>query len=237
MSFHKKLFGKALGPLIGAGGGIGSAAMSAREARRQREWSRENYRHRFQWSMEDMEAAGLNPILAAGMGLGGGGTPSGASASMPNLSGVGDTVTSSIHKGAERKKMGVEETTIAKLGEKHVSDAAKNVSDIGVNEESKKLIQAQAGAADANRNHINTQNLIHAYGINSAMVDNKVAGKPSTEWARTAAEWGPVINAVSGVAAAWGFGQFLSRSPNAATALPKGAGKLITQKDILRRPQ
>lgn len=60
-------------PLDGIiGSGIG-AALSAEAASRSRKWARKNYRHRFQWSMQDMREAGLNPILAAGGGLGGSG--------------------------------------------------------------------------------------------------------------------------------------------------------------------
>lgn len=214
------VFKTVAGPLIGAAGGATSAVMSAREARKQREWSRENYKHRFRWSMEDMKEAGLNPILAAGMGLGGGGTPSGASASMPNLAGIGDQVTTGIQKGAERKKMNVEKDVLSKLGDKHTADAAKATSDIEVNEEAKSLIAAQAGAADAQRNRTNTGNLIDAFGIGNAILAHKISQKQSTEMARTAAEWTPMINALSGVAGAWGFGRFLSRNPNASTAIP-----------------
>lgn len=43
---------------------------------------RRAYQHRYQWTMDDMTAAGLNPILAAGGGFNVGG---GVDASMPNI--------------------------------------------------------------------------------------------------------------------------------------------------------
>lgn len=210
-----------IGPLVGAGGAAASAALNAREAKKQRKWSRENYKHRFRWSMADMKAGGLNPILAAGMGLGGGGTPSGASASIGDMSGLGGQVTDAQLKSKQRSKIGSEQNLMTQLGAKHESDAAKARSDITVNEDTKDLIRAQAGAADAQRNRTNTNNLIEVYGLTDAMLRSKIAGKQSTEMARTAAEWGPVINALSGVAGAWGFGRFLSRSPNSSTVMPK----------------
>lgn len=68
----------AIGVLAGmAAGGAGSSAMSGmstaiqthlalKEAKRVREWNKAMYQHRYQYTMEDMKKAGLNPILAAG---------------------------------------------------------------------------------------------------------------------------------------------------------------------------
>lgn len=93
--------GRGLNAATGAGAIQEDAqAFSAEEALRQRKWSRKNYRKRFQWSAQDMKAAGINPILAAGMGLGGGGTPSGAAASgstvTPGASGAGQLINSAL---------------------------------------------------------------------------------------------------------------------------------------------
>lgn len=49
-----------------------------KQAKKQREFQERMFKNRFRYTMTDMRAAGLNPILAAGMGLGGGGSPSGA---------------------------------------------------------------------------------------------------------------------------------------------------------------
>ena len=67
--------GSIAGSLFGSAvqGSYNSAA-----AKQQNEWNVENYKHRYQWAMEDMRQAGLNPILAATNGIGG--SISGASA-------------------------------------------------------------------------------------------------------------------------------------------------------------
>ena len=50
-----------------------------------------NYQHRYQWAMQDMQKAGLNPILAATQGIGG--SINGASALSANYN-IGEGVTS-----------------------------------------------------------------------------------------------------------------------------------------------
>lgn len=52
-----------------------------------------NYQHRYQWAMEDMQKAGLNPILAATQGIGG--SVNGASALSANYN-LGEGVTAGM---------------------------------------------------------------------------------------------------------------------------------------------
>lgn len=47
------------------GGGLLGGSKSAREAAKQRKFIKKMYRNRYQWQMEDMRDAGLNPILSA----------------------------------------------------------------------------------------------------------------------------------------------------------------------------
>lgn len=61
--------GKVLGSLGAAGLDVASASALAKQ---QQSASRRNYQNRYQWTTTDMRAAGINPILAATMGLGGG---------------------------------------------------------------------------------------------------------------------------------------------------------------------
>lgn len=56
-----------------------------------------NYQHRYQWAMEDMQKAGLNPILAATQGIGG--SVNGASALSANYN-LGEGVTAGMSASA-----------------------------------------------------------------------------------------------------------------------------------------
>ena len=68
MSWLSDAVGSIAGSIFGSSvqGHYNSAASA-----QQNEWNVENYKHRYQWSMEDMRNAGLNPILAATNGIGG----------------------------------------------------------------------------------------------------------------------------------------------------------------------
>lgn len=69
----------------GIGSQLGSdllqATTSAYGAHKQMEFQKNMYKHRYQWTVQDMMKAGINPIYAAQMGLGGGNVPAGAAAS------------------------------------------------------------------------------------------------------------------------------------------------------------
>lgn len=59
--------GAALGGLLG---GAAQGGISYASAQQQQAATREAYQHRYQWTMEDMKKAGLNPLLAASHGAG-----------------------------------------------------------------------------------------------------------------------------------------------------------------------
>ena len=57
-----------------AGSVLGSAVQNhynSANAAQANKWNVENYKHRYQWAVEDMRKAGLNPVLAATSGIGG----------------------------------------------------------------------------------------------------------------------------------------------------------------------
>lgn len=74
------------GDLIGAGlsflGGERANAANSAQAAQSMEFSKESYQNRYQWTMEDMKKAGMNPIFAYQNGVGTG-LP-GAQANMQN---------------------------------------------------------------------------------------------------------------------------------------------------------
>lgn len=59
--------GMALGGLLG---GAAQGGISYASAQQQQEAQRDAYKHRYQWTVEDLRKAGLNPVLAAQHGAG-----------------------------------------------------------------------------------------------------------------------------------------------------------------------
>lgn len=57
---------------VAAGGGIIGSALSYKDAQEARKWQERMARNAVQYRVEDLRKAGINPILAAGAGLGGG---------------------------------------------------------------------------------------------------------------------------------------------------------------------
>lgn len=77
------------------GGGLVSGAFNAAESAKARHWQEKMYDQRHQREVNDLRAAGLNPILSAGASPGGvGGAPS---ATMPDLGGaVGEGISTAL---------------------------------------------------------------------------------------------------------------------------------------------
>lgn len=107
-----------------AGSVLGSAVQNhynSANAAQANAWNVENYKHRYQWAVEDMRAAGLNPILAATNGIGG--SISGASAASVGMSDIGSTMNSArASSAAERQAKNAEHLAISQI-EKNVAEA------------------------------------------------------------------------------------------------------------------
>lgn len=107
-----------------AGSVFGSAVQNhynSANAAQANEWNVENYKHRYQWAVEDMRNAGLNPILAATNGIGG--SISGASAASVGMSDIGSTMNSArAASAAERQAKNAEHLSISQI-EKLVAEA------------------------------------------------------------------------------------------------------------------
>lgn len=93
-----------------AGSVLGSAVQNhynSANAAQANAWNVENYKHRYQWAVEDMRKAGLNPILAATNGIGG--SISGASSASVGMSDIGSTMNSArAASAAERQAKNAE---------------------------------------------------------------------------------------------------------------------------------
>lgn len=107
-----------------AGSVLGSAVQNhynSANAAQANAWNVENYKHRYQWAVDDMRAAGLNPILAATNGIGG--SIAGASAASVGMSDIGSTMNSARAAGAaERQAKNAEHLAVSQI-EKNVAEA------------------------------------------------------------------------------------------------------------------
>ena len=83
-----------------------------------------NYQHRYQWTMEDMQKAGLNPMLAATQGIGG--SVNGASALSANYN-LGEGVTAGLSASAagnSAKAANRQAATAEKLSDAEIKNLA-----------------------------------------------------------------------------------------------------------------
>lgn len=107
-----------------AGSVLGSAVQNhynSANAAQANAWNVENYKHRYQWAVDDMRAAGLNPILAATNGIGG--SIAGASAASVGMSDIGSTMNSARSaSAAERQAKNVEHLASSQI-DRNVSEA------------------------------------------------------------------------------------------------------------------
>lgn len=107
-----------------AGSVLGSAVQNhynSANAAQANAWNVENYKHRYQWAVEDMRKAGLNPILAATNGIGG--SVPGASAASVGMSDIGSTMNSAkAASAAERQAKNAEHLAISQI-DKNVAEA------------------------------------------------------------------------------------------------------------------
>jgi hypothetical protein len=107
-----------------AGSVLGSAVQNhynSANAAQANAWNVENYKHRYQWAVDDMRAAGLNPILAATNGIGG--SISGASAASVGMSDIGSTMNSArAASAAERQAKNAEHLAVSQI-DKNAAEA------------------------------------------------------------------------------------------------------------------
>lgn len=118
MSWLSNTLGSIVGSVFGSATQNHYNSANAEQANK---WNVENYQHRYQWAVDDMRNAGLNPILAATNGIGG--SISGASAASVGMSDIGSTMNSArAASAAERQAKNAEHLAISQI-EKNVAEA------------------------------------------------------------------------------------------------------------------
>lgn len=139
------LFGAAAGALAGGVSSIIGGALSNSAARHAATVANQrnifNYQHRYQWAMDDMQKAGLNPILAATQGIGG--SINGASALSANYN-IGEGVTAGMSAGAasnSAKAANKQADTASRVAE---GTLRKIESEVSLNAASAKNVAADA---------------------------------------------------------------------------------------------
>lgn len=108
-----------------------------------------NYQHRYQWAMDDMQKAGLNPMLAATQGIGG--SVNGASALSANYN-LGEGVTSGMSAsaaGSSAKAANRQAQVAEKMSDEQIKNLAAQT--ILANSSAKKYDAETYGISVANK--------------------------------------------------------------------------------------
>ena len=143
------LFGAAAGAIAGGVSSIIGGALSNSAARHAATVANQrniyNYQHRYQWAMDDMQKAGLNPMLAATQGIGG--SINGASALSANYN-IGEGVTAGLSAGAashSAKAANKQADTAARVADGTIK---KLESEVSLNAASAKNLAADAAGKE-----------------------------------------------------------------------------------------
>lgn len=149
------------GTAIGGMFGMKSNKASAKEAQKNRDWQERMDNTKHQREVQDLAAAGLNPILSANSA---GSVPSGGVATQSNpFSGLGQEVNSALRLGrVEREKLALEQEIGEATIEQSRSQSVKNMAE--TNKEN-----AEYDLINQNRANAASDNLIKAFQLKYVM--------------------------------------------------------------------
>ena len=209
----------AAGSLIGAGV---SAALSDKQAKKQRAWAEKMSSTAYQRGMKDMRLAGLNPILAYKQG--GASSPTGSMAPMPNM---GAALTSGLNTGAEVAKTytGMKKTRAETLTEgfRGASEALRPglmQADLGLRQAQAKqtaemieLTKRQQIASSATARKTLIENALLEAKMPAAMIRKRIDQSPAGQFLIKADHYtnsaGNIINTATGGLIGYGLGRGL----------------------------
>lgn len=167
MSFLGSALGAVTGGISSIIGGALSNSANRHAATVANQRNQYNYQHRYQWAMEDMQKAGLNPMLAATQGVGGSVNGASALASQYNLgegvtAGMSATAAGNSAKASNRQ---------AQVAEKMSDEQIRNLAAQTI------LAGASARKFDAEAYGISVANKLAAdsYNDNLALVKQNLA--------------------------------------------------------------
>lgn len=149
--------------LASAGGSIASALQSEKAVKRQIEWEKERAKNAHQWEVQDLKAAGLNPILSAG---GSGATTGGISAPVPDTSGYSGAGTALIEAINTAYNAANTNATIGKTGAETQNITQDTQNKITAQELMQKQIineSLRSGLISAQKANIEFKNLTEKY--------------------------------------------------------------------------
>lgn len=162
------------GSAIGAGSAAvgGAIGMGVDAHVRNQNWSRQKriLQERFQWMVRDLRAAGLNPVLAATGGMGGGGAPALTGSAS---GGLGSSIASGLGAGAQASKASSEAKKNKATEEAATAQAVKLNEEALNAREMRPFIQAQAEkmSHDAKSAEVNLQQMLLKIPELSAMAE------------------------------------------------------------------
>lgn len=217
---------------IGVGGGLISGALnyaySKKLQKRGFDFSEMMYNERYQRTVADMKLAGINPIMAAQSGLGGGGSPSGGSGSSINTPNIGEGAARAMKMRTEmdsiRANTALADANRGLAGATQYKHRQEGLRDV----EQAKYYQAETLAAQAREGKIRTEERLLAYGENEARTRSEMEGstwgKNLTRFEKGARKiLGPLGGLLGGAAGA--FIGAKARKPTVINTGPRGVGR------------